>query len=493
MSRFSERIASKPILIYTEKRGRKINSSNSSNGKSLDKLETKAINKIKDKTANKSENGESTEYAENSESTEHSEITKYAENSEITEHGDITRYADNSENSDNTEYAENSEITENSDTEHAENSDHAEDSETAENSENTEYSDNAVTGDNIPETNDQGDNTSFDHANDSSNNGDNDLNFNMPADPPDLGNNLALGICLRPNTYNGDVSQSKNWLDRFIAYVELLRLPDESKAKTMGLLLEGEATTWYNELTNAQKGNWVDMQRLFKERFKEQAEHIFERRMGLASRTQVMGENVETYLKDICKQMSGLNMDAEAQMAQIINGLEPSMKMRILEFMPFANVQSLKDKIRQLSLSRKVLGSQLTSAAQKTEQGTTNENEKIIGELTNIKRQLYNMNAQTTTAPFNRQSRSFSRGRGARPNMNNRIKRCYNCGSTQHLIANCTATRSSPRRNLSPRFISPRRNNNFAGQRRVRFYDEARNNVNRYKYNREQSPASNLN
>lgn len=299
---------------------------------------------------------------------------------------------------------------------------------------------------------------------------------NQPAEP-NLSNNLALGICLKPNSFSGDVNLAADWLKRFENYAELLKLTNEAKARTMGLLMEGDGGVWYNGLTTEEKNNWNTLQEKFKTHFKENTEQVFERRMGLASRTQMMGEDVENYLKDICKQMTGLEMDDQTRMAQVVNGLEPSMKMRVLEFMPFADLQALKNKIRQLNLSRKVLGNQIQStAAQKTKE--TEEGTSLLSELQNINKTLNDMKRHPNNANYrgrggNYGQRSRWRGRSNYSSYSNRPRRqCYRCGSESHLIARCPqASRSPSPGSYSPRFQRRNSFNRGYGQRRVQFND----------------------
>ena len=148
---------------------------------------------------------------------------------------------------------------------------------------------------------------------------------------------------------------------------------------------------------------------------------------------------------------------------------KPTGLINWVKFMPFTDVSALKDKIRQLALSRKMLDSGVAANNAAITQ-PRRDNSREGNRYNNDKNKLDYLENRI------RRLETETRTRNSRPTNSNFNKRCYECNSLDHLAYQCPRKRRGYDRRNSvnyPRSFSPRNERNVG--RHVRFVNPNRN------------------
>ena len=250
------------------------------------------------------------------------------------------------------------------------------------------------------------------------------------AQQPQLQQNNMLALSFRPPSFDGNKTElASRWLKNFNRYADLAGAHARNRCDLMGLMLTGSAETWFNSLPQEQRNNYAGLEQVFRQRYIN-AEHTrLERQLKTISRQQQSGESVDNYFTDARSRMEEQHFDNELQMTLLINGLRSDLKGLVLQHRPFANVEQLIEKARNIedsqrsnySVQNNSYATPLVVNHVKEELfATASDVEKVGRAVEDLAAKMKELAPPTTT---------YTRRQD--------VPRCFICGSTSHFKRDC--------------------------------------------------------
>ena len=276
---------------------------------------------------------------------------------------------------------------------------------------------------------------------------------------------------LEPNNYYGLSSENaKDWLNRFQNFAALSGLEDEKKILTFRLLLKGAGSTWFDNLSDNDAKDFDTVVQKFKDTFMNQSKNWINTHR-LETRKLQPKETCEAYINEIVNIANQIDLTEKETTKALIRGLPSTMRAQIIAFNP----TTLDDTIQRIYLSEASQRLQQNEELSALETGNDMKMSVIMTAISNmtdtVKQSIEHLkNGQDTQPIQNTYRRTYDQqGRsneyhppqrynqwsqpgpsrqqtnGSRPSWNqpsNRqtgpgMRRCYSCGSPNHLVKNC--------------------------------------------------------
>lgn len=275
-----------------------------------------------------------------------------------------------------------------------------------------------------------------------------------------------------PSSFNGLHPENANkFWDNFVRYADLAGVRNENRCHLLGLLMSGPSELWFNNLPNATKRDFEQLEVAFRERYINADNAALQRQMTTLTRQQRPTETVDEYFLDLRSKMQALNYDEALQMSLLINGLKPEIKHIILQHLPFQNIDALFNKAKLIesvnpdvqALTQSLLPNAVQINAMSLKGRNDHCSDDLLEEIKKLHSKIDRIE-NSRNIPGNNQ-RFQPRGRYQPQRKQNDGLRCYYCNGTNHLQRNCFLRQQDeknrprqPGRSLSP---GPRRNNQF--------------------------------
>ena len=272
-----------------------------------------------------------------------------------------------------------------------------------------------------------------------------------PVAPPPQ---LAAIRPLRPNSFDGSISQAAAWLRNVRRYFIATDLPNGQKAIAFPLYLTGPAEFWYTNLPVATKQNYDALIEAFEQQYVNAPHLTMLRQMSAFNTLQTPNQAVQDYVDQMLPTLYALNLPEQTIISIICQNLRPELRTLALQHMPYNNFQEFLSKLRNYELSFKQTYGQTSHLAAVI---TANEDnariEKLEEEMRNLttkdkpdrsrsmERDRHNNNRQRSysTSPYRRR-RSISNSR-SRERQKERDTNCWSCGSYNHFQRDCSNRR----------------------------------------------------
>ena len=244
------------------------------------------------------------------------------------------------------------------------------------------------------------------------------------------------GIRLKPEPYNG-TDDWEEYLSHFQLCSELGRWTEYDRMLALASSLRGPARTFYISLSEEEKVSYRSLVEQLGKRFgsTRQQNRWLSR---LESRRRKTDETIASLGDDLRQMAQGAYpyLDTQAQELLALNQLYKSisleMKCRCID----RNCNSIEQAVDIIERYEAILGDrQDRMMTNVTNENRTTTDDRIQKTLRDIVETLEGLKRQQQPRP------DFHRGSGGQ--QRHQPLRCFNCGSTEHLIRNCP----NPRRN----------------------------------------------
>ena len=258
----------------------------------------------------------------------------------------------------------------------------------------------------------------------------------------------SMAMAFKPSSFNG-LHLGAKWLRNFNRYVELTGLDNQTTANLFGLCMTGPAQTWFNSLTEEQRGDYGRIEEIFREKYVVAAPSMVQRQLATLSMQQLPTQTVEEFIMDAREKLLEHGYDQNLQLTLLLNGLLPEIKTIIMQFLPFNDIEAFITRAKYaeqaVKSSRGVLVNNIMPTANVGGyDGDTTERvlKTAVEKMVNImEKKLGELNINTESNENSIRPRNKNRVRFA--DDSNVVRRCFQCNSKFHVQRDCPARRRS--------------------------------------------------
>ena len=252
------------------------------------------------------------------------------------------------------------------------------------------------------------------------------------------------------------------WMSRFERYSDILNWNNDKKIKNFPLFLDGAAAGWYETLSEAERENFAQLKEQFVSRYETYTGLPWASVDQLVNRMQGECEPVETYIEDMRRKASHVNVSDEQLINFVIRGLRPNIR----QFVTTKGCASLKELLQHARMAQSLYMTNSTVVHSVTHPCARENNiQSIVSDMMATQRESINAQLKEqrdilsrlctqinevhlAPPPQQRQERSArrvdfsSRERshsGSRTNVNRYRRSCFRCKGTDHDSNNCRA------------------------------------------------------
>ena len=137
---------------------------------------------------------------------------------------------------------------------------------------------------------------------------------------------------LAPDSFRGGpLEDASNFIDKFEAFCTSKTLEEGRQVNTLPLLLRDNATTWYSTLTDSDKKTYAALKKAFLNRYGLENNRTWGHVAELFTRHQKPGEQLLDYITFMRRKGNLLKLPHEQITQAIFNGLDPAIRLFILQ------------------------------------------------------------------------------------------------------------------------------------------------------------------
>ena len=259
----------------------------------------------------------------------------------------------------------------------------------------------------------------------------------QPAFPAMAENMLTLAF--KPPVFNGQAPETAGrWLRNFNRHADLADIEGQQRCTLLGLLLSDNSETWFNSLPQATRQDYDQLQKAFRQMYMDAQHNRWQKQMATLTTTQQSGESVDVYITNARAKMADQQYDEELQMSLLLNGLRPEIKSLVLQHQPLPDLQSFVTKCKtleaslQASLFNHYIGNatypMVANLASSAVVVNPHNLKKVDEAIDTLVSKINNLELQADEENHRREQ--------GEP-CTDHVLRCYNCGSTKHLVRGC--------------------------------------------------------
>lgn len=334
------------------------------------------------------------------------------------------------------------------------------------------------------------------------NNNTDSINMSDPASKEDIENMMSkLSVTrntryLEPSMYGGTSSENASeWLSRFENYAQLTDMQPDRRLLHLKLLLRGIALCWFQNLSDTDSANYDTVIKRFKDTFMSPSRNYINIQR-LESLRLGPNENCETFVNQVLNLSNQIGLTDKETAQTLLRALPGNMRAQIVAFNP----TTLEETIQRIYLAEASLRMQKKEEMSSVE-NTPNTHLAVMAEAIqkmndNLKKTTENL--EQNRSPQDTYRRTFYPRReentnGQQQNWDQRDthqyrntsrptyrnvndRRCYTCGSANHLYRQCPSANYSQRpRQFNSYNQSWNRNNQMRYSNRGQQYNQQRN------------------